>query len=242
MKEQDEIQRLKDRIEYLEQELRTAKQLTWVGLTASMWAHVTHGQAINISNCVELIRQFEGQGLPERVHTYLDRIDKIAAAIIQMPITPPASSVVSSFNIADFLTEYVRTLNESQISDDLEIRLESRAEARVRVHPDWLRHCINLMVENAQEAMRNSVEKILIIGIASADDDIEIRISDTGPGIASSLRSQIFRKPIEEAKRTGHLGYGLLIAKTIAQAFGGDVWLDDAKRDGASFIISMPKA
>lgn len=74
---------------------------------------------------------------------------------------------------------------------------------------------------------------------------LEIRISDTGPGIAPDILPKLFGKFVTSTSgnvaNVHGTGLGLFITKSILQAHGGDVFAynnDDGK--GATFIIRLP--
>jgi signal transduction histidine kinase len=241
MKERDEVQRLEERVEALEQELRVAKSVAWLGLAASYGHHATVNTVQNINAMVELIRVSQAGGLSERAEKLLGNIEAAVSSVMDLQIGPPSSSDAMSINVGDFLADYTNDLHQRMVGKGLDVRLESSTEAHARVDPTWLRRSVDLIVENAGEAMRHSPEKVLTLGAAAAGDRVEIRIADTGPGVPVALRPQLFRVPVKGGERKGQLGFGLLIARTIVQTFGGDVRLDEGRRDGATFIISLPK-
>ncbi len=74
---------------------------------------------------------------------------------------------------------------------------------------------INLM-RNAMEAMAESERKELTVrSTPLADDMIEIRVTDTGPGIAPEIAGHLFQ-PFFTTKVHG-MGVGLSICRTIVE-------------------------
>lgn len=73
-----------------------------------------------------------------------------------------------------------------------------------------------------------------------------LRVSDRGPGIAPELRGRIFER-FSEGKRAVHgAGLGLSIVRTLIDAFGGKVWVEDRvagrPAEGASFVVWLQEA
>jgi two-component system sensor kinase FixL len=77
-------------------------------------------------------------------------------------------------------------------------------------------------------------------------EGVEVRISDTGPGIAPELRDQIFN-PFVTTKKTG-VGLGLSIVSKIIDGHHGSIRVEDsdippadgAKGSGACFVMFFP--
>lgn len=83
----------------------------------------------------------------------------------------------------------------------------------------------------------------ITITVVSADGEVRFCVSDTGPGIAAEERDRIFQR-FWQAKRTAHLGagLGLAIAKGIADAHRGRVWVESEPGNGATFVLALPVA
>src|ERR1044072_548450 len=233
MKERDEVQRLEERVEALEQELRAAKSGASLGLAASFREHALLNSARNIMSGIEFVIESESGRLSERAAKLLNNVQEVVHAICSVSVEPPNTSDARRVSLGDFLTDCAGALHGRRVGGDLEVRLEPSPEVHAKIDPVWLRHCIDLIVENAGKAMRDSPEKLLTLGAAAAGDRVEIHIADTGPGVPDALRPQLFRVPVESGERKGKLGFGLLLARTISRGFGGDVRLEEGRRGGA---------
>ena len=72
------------------------------------------------------------------------------------------------------------------------------------------------------------------------DDQAEIRISDTGPGIEDAYRSKIF-DPFFTTREVGQgTGLGLHTAYQIVKKHGGTIVLGNCVGVGATFVIQLP--
>lgn len=245
MKEDPQIQRLIAKVESLEQELHTTKQLLWMGMQSITWRHSTLGHAINIRNALVLIRYCLKDNSIEKINRYLEHIERQASLITDEPtLTSISSPAVSSFSINDFLRERLSQLQSDSPYKDIQIKweLESPSQFGVRANPEWLRQCIDILVENAVEAMRGSTERTLILSTITAGESVKIHITDTGVGVPSNVQPKLFREPIKGPDKRGNIGVGLLIAKTILETFEGDIQLTHSDQHGASFEITLPKA
>jgi len=83
------------------------------------------------------------------------------------------------------------------------------------------------------------------VSIGGYVDDRELRVAvaDTGPGIAEEQRSRLFDR-FWQARGTDRrgLGLGLAIAKGIAEAHGGRLWVDSIVGEGSTFQFAIPLA
>jgi len=80
------------------------------------------------------------------------------------------------------------------------------------------------------------------ISAMSAEDLVEFRVSDTGPGIPPEHRARIFERfyRIPGQAQTG-AGLGLAIVQEIVLAHHGRVWLaDSAAGEGSTFCFTLP--
>ncbi|MFL5481965.1 MAG: ATP-binding protein [Gemmatimonadaceae bacterium] len=73
------------------------------------------------------------------------------------------------------------------------------------------------------------------------DGEWHASVADTGPGIAEEQRSRLFDRfwQARGDDRRG-LGLGLAIAKGIAEAHGGRLWVDSTVGEGSAFQFAMP--
>ena len=98
---------------------------------------------------------------------------------------------------------------------------------------------INLML-NAVEATRGARDPRLVEVRAApaAGGGVEIAVSDTGPGIDPALAERIF-EPFLTTK-SGGLGMGLAISRSIVTAHGGQLWYTSNPAAGTTFHFTLP--
>ena len=102
---------------------------------------------------------------------------------------------------------------------------------------------INL-VRNAVEAIAGSGSlngSVLIEAKAPDAEFIEVRVTDSGPGFPPHFIESAFL-PLSSSKAEG-LGIGLPLCRSIVEAHGGKLWLDDGAQGGAvRFTLPAAKA
>ena len=94
------------------------------------------------------------------------------------------------------------------------------------------------LIRNAIEAMADSANRELIIATELTDKNVlTVSVTDTGQGIAPQVKEQLFR-PFVTTKRHG-MGVGLSISRTIIEAHGGKIWIEDNPAGGTIFRFTL---
>jgi hypothetical protein len=125
------------------------------------------------------------------------------------------------------------------------IRVERRLDPGlppVMADPEALRRAIANLIDNAAEAMQESLLRVLSIrtGVADTRGMVEIVVADTGPGITDDMRERLFL-PWFSTRHRG-TGLGLSIVAKIIQDHGGSIRAENNVPAGARFIIELPLA
>jgi len=96
---------------------------------------------------------------------------------------------------------------------------------------------MNLVV-NAQQAMAEAGGELLV-ETRGREQDVEIRITDTGPGIPPDLHEKIFRPWF--STKEGGTGLGLPTTRRIVEELGGEMRLQSEVGRGTRFTLSVPR-
>jgi signal transduction histidine kinase len=195
-------------------ELLTERGETEKGLSAFRKA------AEQATRCAEVVRRVRGFLTKEKSETSGRRLESLANAIEEAQalalLAPGGAGVTIKLQLDPIAAEAV--IDKVQIQQVL----------------------LNL-TRNAAEAMSESpVREVVISTAALADRSIEVRVADTGPGLAVEVRAKLF-KPFVSTKTNG-MGVGLSICRTIVDAHGGRMWASDNPRGGTIFHFTLPPA
>ena len=98
------------------------------------------------------------------------------------------------------------------------------------------------LIRNAREAAVESVSQhpLEISVRRSSAKEAEIRVSDRGAGLSEDQKATLFA-PFASTK-SGGMGLGLSICRTIVNDHGGRIWVQDNVPNGATFCFSLPLA
>ena len=77
----------------------------------------------------------------------------------------------------------------------------------------------------------------------TTERDIELRVSDHGPGVPPEAQSRIFEEFQSVDTRPDHsgTGLGLAIVRSLVRAHGGSVHYEDTEGGGATFVCTFPR-
>jgi signal transduction histidine kinase len=97
------------------------------------------------------------------------------------------------------------------------------------------------LVQNAYEAMEERGGTLRVearLAPEGVRPGVELRLSDTGPGIPDALREEIFN-PFVTTKKTG-VGLGLSIVSKIIDGHHGSIRVENGPLGGACFTLFFP--
>jgi len=95
------------------------------------------------------------------------------------------------------------------------------------------------LVDNAAEAMQDSLVKELFIGTQSGSaDTVELLVADSGPGVSPEDKEKLFL-PYFSTKNRG-TGLGLAIVSHIVAEHNGQIRVEDNRPTGARFTVEIP--
>jgi signal transduction histidine kinase len=109
------------------------------------------------------------------------------------------------------------------------------ADLAVEADREQLFRVVSNLVRNAREAGAREVR----VAAACNGDSIYLEIADDGPGLPEKARQRLFQ-PFAGSARKGGTGLGLVIARDIMKAHGGDLMLADTGDGGTVFRVSLP--
>jgi len=99
---------------------------------------------------------------------------------------------------------------------------------------------LNLLINGAEACLAAS--KPIAIGINAADksDQVEIRVTDHGPGLSKRELKRLFT-PFYTTRQSGS-GLGLYLSKKIVVEMGGELIIESVPGQKTEVIIKLPKA
>jgi two-component system, NtrC family, nitrogen regulation sensor histidine kinase NtrY len=180
-----------------------------------------------IRNCAETI----GSSV-QTVRTLVDEFSTLARFPTSRPVPSDINRIVdSALLMFDGRLSGIRV--QKSLAADLPL---------ASADPDAIKRAIANLVDNAAEAMQQSLVKEVVISTALAGgrDTIEIVISDTGHGVTPALKEKLFL-PYFSTKKRG-TGLGLAIVSRIIEDHRGSIRVEENSPIGTRFIVELPVA
>jgi two-component system sensor kinase FixL len=244
-----ETQRTQKRLQDVQAELLHASRLSAMGRMASVLAHEINQPLTAIANYLQAARQFtlnDGPGASARV---ADALEKAAGQ------TTRAGDIIRR------LREFVSKGKAERRPEDLNhVVQEAGALAQIgareygihvhfRLHPApplvlidkvQIQQVVLNLVRNAMEAVQDTDRREIVITTMApvAGQTAEVRVTDTGPGLAPEISSKLFQ-PFVSTKLHG-MGLGLSICREIIEGHGGHLQAEAAKGGGTVFWFTLP--
>jgi len=224
-----------------EEKMQRLDRLASLGLLSAGMAHEIKNSMVAIKTFVELLLEKEQNAeLGEVVGRELKRIDGIVTQMLRF--ATPRHAAFTTVRVHEAL-DYSLRLVEHQISGKL-ISLHRRYEAKTdTVHGDeaQLQQAFMNLFFNAIEAVgANGTLTVSTENITgeSGESILQVKIQDTGLGIAPENVSRLF-EPFFTTKKNG-TGLGLAICQRIIHEHRGFISAQSEIHQGSTFSITLP--
>lgn len=224
-------------------ELNAKTWLAWMGISSSTWFHDCHKYAKRIYDRTEEVRA-ELVKAPSndelRIFSNLNSLSSLSRQIMRGPLKP---SGVRPVNVRKLVEKQIGQLKRSPLHDKaISYKLTCPPAKRLFVKGSArsLTQALRYLYENSIEAMSRTPVKELRVKIKADGGNVEIVITDTGEGIQRAVREQLFKQPVKKRGRARGLGVGLLQARAIIQAHGGDILYVPTRAKGTTMLVRLP--
>lgn len=186
-------------------------------------------------------------GLSEQGKEWVQQIDQHATEIADMARDAGSGrSEPRTFVLDELLRD---KLDEWRASRAVQVTLDvtTPSSCQVRAHPEQVWRAIRHLLRNAAEAMAeagSSRGEIMVRLLPVGQEQIEVQVQDTGPGVSDEARRHLFRERFStKAADVRGRGVGLLLAQWLIESLGGSIYLyPSAPGSGACVGIRLPLA
>ena len=143
-------------------------------------------------------------------------------------------------NIVDTVERAIRITSVRQEFRRITIKHHHQGSAVGWFDSGLLERAVANLVLNAYEAVSPDSGSI-VITTAGNPSCLQIGVWDNGTGIPPLIQDSVFQPLVSHGKVQGS-GLGLAIAKKIVEDHGGEIYLDEKRKTGTLFKITIPFA
>jgi signal transduction histidine kinase len=231
----------------LRQQLLQAQRLSSVGELASSVAHEFNNVIATIINFAKIGMKGQTPAAQAQAFEKILRGGQRAAAVVNSMLGFARNNAAGRENTdVVHLVEEVLLLTDKDLSKH-RIQVDKRWTGRpwAVVVPGQIEQILVNLVINARQAMPNGGRLRVEVGENAAGDTVEIKIADTGVGIAGEHLRQIFEpffttKSPDEYGRGGS-GLGLSVCRQIIEQHHGRIRVESVPGKGSAFTVKLPK-
>jgi signal transduction histidine kinase len=233
------------RLQAAQAELLVAERMATVGKLSLKVAHEVRNPIAAIELNAELVGDLvkerggadmeEAATLVTAIREQVSALDALTEEYLAFARFPRPQYDEDSVNeMVAALVEFVRPVAARQGS-----AIEATTDQAVppmAIDRTLLRQAILNLVKNGLEALGRGGN--ITVGTRRVDDQVEIAIRDTGPGIAPDVGKRLFEQ-FFTTKSQG-TGLGLYISRQIIEEHGGTLRWESAPGAGTTFTASLP--
>jgi two-component system NtrC family sensor kinase len=220
----------------LEEEIAMSEKLVALGRITAGVAHEVNNPLAGLLNCIDTLRKHPGE--KELIDRYLPVIDQGLHRIkdivhnLLVGLKIEESGEIEGIDHIDKLHDLI----VAEIGDrNIEVNWENNADKDLQI-PGKLEQIVFNLLKNAIEVLPDG--GIVSFKMYFDGAYLNIEVSDDGPGIPASIRSQLF-DPFFTTKPNG-TGLGLWVVYRLTQNLEGIIEVESEKGQGTTFHVTVP--
>jgi two-component system, LuxR family, sensor kinase FixL len=170
----------------------------------------------------------------ERASSIVRRLRQLVSRELRQPQRIQLGAIVhSAMELIKPRLKYKGISTSLEVSDNL---------PPIFMEPCQLEQVLLNLFCNAMDAMANNSanarRELAVVAVLNTAREVEVRVSDTGPGLTIEQLEQIF-EPFFTTK-PGRLGLGLTLSRSLITNYGGRLWFTPYATQGATFHFTLP--
>jgi signal transduction histidine kinase len=237
-----QIERVFECLHQREREVLRAEQLAAVGQVAAGVAHELRNPLTTVKMLVQT--GLEGNpppGLPAEDLGIIEHEIRRMEACIQtfLDFARPPRAERRRTDLLDVIRRAVSLLDGRARRQSVTIKMDLPPNpVELFIDGEQIHQVLVNLMLNSLDAMPRGGELELAARGLDNPPHVQVRLHDTGPGIAATISARLF-EPFVSSKETG-LGLGLSICRRLVEAQGGTITGENGPAGGAVFTFTLP--
>ncbi|MDH4235191.1 MAG: HAMP domain-containing histidine kinase, partial [Gallionella sp.] len=224
------------------EQLIHAEKVAAIGTMASGIGHEINNPLYVILGRAEAIRDEKDiSACNEYARDIIKNTKHISAIVKNLSgyIRPTGQHELEEIDVREMLAEALAMAKLSQLDDRIEIRQNFAPISKIVATPEDIQQVFFNIIRNGIQAMAEK-KGVLEISALTEDDQVCVRIQDTGSGIKAEHQGKIFdpfftTKGPEEGE-----GLGMYIVQKIIHKYGGAISLESQFGKGTTVTVRFP--
>jgi PAS domain S-box-containing protein len=226
--------------------MRKAEKLAAAGRLAATVAHEINNPLEAVGNLIYIVRSTAN--LPDDVQGYLhmaeQELERVSHITRQTLGFYRDSSEPGPVQVRAVVESVLKLYDNKMKSKPIAVQLDITDGPPVYGLQGELKQLIGNLVSNAADAVGSGGRIRISVGPSEREhrNGVEIRVADSGPGVATENRTRIF-EPFFTTKQDVGTGLGLWVSREIATRHGGSIEVSpgkDSDLGGAVFTVFLP--
>lgn len=221
-----------------ENQLQQSIRLATIGQLAAGIAHEIRNPLTTVSGFLQLLEW--GRDLPPEtvkiMEEELDRVNQLVTGLLYLSNPTLEHKQREKLSLNGLVQSAVELIRPELMLREIELKMELDPELpELYLNSAQIRQLLINLLQNSCLAV-DSKGWIKIVTI-QVDDQVLLKIQDSGPGVAPDMREQIFQ-PFYTT-RSNAIGLGLTICQHIASNHHGTLYLE-SDSEFTTFILRLP--
>src|SRR5574341_187943 len=238
---EDQLAEREEELKGKNEELLRSRKLAAIGTLAAGVAHELNNPLNNIYLSTQVLVRELGDAAPPAVKEVADdivgqtvRVKKIVGDLLSF--ARGRDPQLRDVDLRDLVRSVFNRMRGAAPQTAFALEADENAVV-VPIDPEQMEQVFINLFTNAQEAMSGRGE--VRVTVLPAENAVQIRISDTGPGIPQDSLEKVF-EPFYTTREKG-TGLGLAIVFNIVKKHEGEITVESEEGKGTTFTITLPR-
>lgn len=202
-------------------------------------AHQLGTPITSILGWLEILRDRGGGGdqVVEELGADVRRLGKVSERFSQIGSLPQLTDTDLAAACEASVVYFRRRL--PHLGGTVELGFTGRARNRCRFNRDLMEWVLENLIKNGIDALKDRSGRIDLTLDDGDDGAVELRVADTGAGIAPGKRNRIFEAGFTTKARGWGMGLAL-VRRIVVRYHGGRIQVERTGPEGTVFLITLP--